>query len=201
MLELNEKFLNEINEKYSLLVPFFSKEDMQDNLDRRTFREKMLGFLTPEYFKRVKLFENGPIVYGYIYRSFHSANETDIVQVWVLTSPEHYFLEDPLRLGDVSAKLSEIVIGKKVDDKKVSLFISRILEPYAELKYVEIPATFTDGHLAFMSTVVFHPNHVTSFRHGLNLFLSNPRISKEMLLLPEKYWPEEYLIEYYGKTE
>ena len=197
MVSFNAEFLEETNRKYRVFAGNFSKEDTQYNLDRLSFREKLIGFMTPEYYKREKLFLRGNVVYGFIYRTFQSSNENGQVQLWVITSPEHIFTENPMLLADVSEKLSSIIINKKYEDRGVQAFVRRIHEPYAEVKYLEIPGVFTDNHLAFLSSVMYKTNHVASFRHGINLFISAPNISKELLLLPERYWSDQYTEWYY----
>ena len=201
MIKLNREFLDSINANYKLRVADFSAEDIVYNLDRISFREKLIGFMTPEYHKRKKLFSEGQIVYGYLCRSQQSANASDQIYVWVITSPEHHYAENPSNFAQIAVKMAEIDISKKMSDKKVLHFMNRILEPFADVKYLEIPGIFCDGHLAFISSVVYRPNHIHAFRHGLNLAISSPRISKELILLPEKYWPAEYYDFHYDKNE
>ena len=198
MIVLNREFLEKISEKYRSICVSFSKDDMTYNLDRVTFRQRLVGFMTPEYYRRKKLFESGEIVYGFIYRTFQSNNETDPIQLWVITSPVRDFAENPSLFSNISEKLAEIDLTKKVSDKRVMQFINRIYEPFAEVKYLEIPCDFTEGKLAFLSTTFYHPNHVRSFKLGINLFLSSPRVTKEILMLPDRYWPDQYSDNYYN---
>ena len=201
MVELNREFLDKITEKYRLICSSFAKDEMEYNLDRLTFRQKLVGFMTPEYYQRKKLFEKGDIIYGFIYRTFQSSNESDPVQIWVITSPIREFSDDPKLFADISEKLAEIDLSKKNIDKKTLHFINLIYTPFADVRYLEIPGEFTNGRLAFLSSTFYHPNHVHQLKLGINLFLSSPRITKEILLLPDRYWPDQYADEYYQIPE
>ena len=197
MVQLNREFIDEINGKYRAICTSFSKDEMAYNLDRLTFRQKLIGFMTPEYYRRKQLFIKGEIIYGFIYRTYQTNNESDPIQLWVITSPIREFADNPQLLADISEKLAEIDLTKRSIDKKVSQFINRIYEPFADVRYLEIPGEFTNGRLAFLSTTFYLPNHLHQFKLGINLFLSNPKVTKEILMLPDRYWPDQYLENYY----
>lgn len=197
MIKLDREFLNQVREHYQKAALLFDKDDKKYNECKDTFRGRLTGFLTPEYYQRKKLFLNGEINYGYVYRSFQTPEQQDYILTWVITSPEEYYLDHPEELSLISEALSNIDFSVKTKDKKLRTFINLLQQKYSEFRYLEIPAIYTANHLAFLSVVPFRLSHMASFRHGLNLIIQAKEISKEIFFLPDRYWPLEYKTEYY----
>jgi|GEM_PF-3961689 len=200
MIKLNKKFLDVLNANYRSTSLSFTKEQKRFNSGKNSLRGRLIGFMTPEYYKRDRLFEKGEIIYGYLYRSLQTSIETDQVLTWIITSPETYYKESPNELSKIATSLAEIDLATRTNDKKLKQFYALLQEKYASISYLEIPSQFTDGHLAFLTVVPFRTTHLSSFRHGINLMLADSSISKEMFFLPECYWPLEYKEYYYDET-
>lgn len=197
MLKLDRAFIEATNEQYQEQVLTLTKEEKKVLARKDTFRKSMIGFLTPDYYKREKLILNGKVVYGYIFKTRRTGDEDEPIQVWILTSPEDYFLDHPEDFQKIAQNLGNINFQEKEKDKSIKIFKNILQEKNIELKYREVPAIYAEEHVVFISVVLFHKDESFDFKHGINLFIGAQEISKELLFLPLKLWPEEYRKSYF----
>ena len=74
---LNKQIITEVREKFRLKQGSFTKDEMKYNANKDTFKGKITGFLTLEYYQREKLFNTGNIFYALSYKEYHEHAEKD----------------------------------------------------------------------------------------------------------------------------
>lgn len=175
------------------------KNDVSYIAYKDTFRHAMRGFLTGSYYKRNRLIKEGDLVYGYVFKTWSNdpTNQSDY-PTWVLFSPSLEVSKNPAVFARISAKLQDLT--KEDDDKKYRKLRNLIIEPLSECDYFEIPEEFTEGAVVYLSIIYLHVNQITNFHMGLNPLLMSRGISKEVIYLPDRFWPGEFY-EAYLKNE
>jgi hypothetical protein len=171
----------------------FTKEDIRYIANKDTLRGRMNGFLTLPYYRREKLIRGSEIYFAFVFQDWaNDLSETaPTYPTWLLFSPERKVQENPSLLRDISLKVQSIrdATPFSKEEKKLK---SLVVEQLSDVSYFEIPAAYSCGELAYLSVVYRQTRLVPFFRLGLNLILANPVVSKEVLYLPERYWPEDY---------
>lgn len=174
-----------------------SKRDIGFISGKDGFKNAIKGFLTSDYYKRGKLIEDGQLVLGYIFKSWF-ASPNDYSPYWVLFSPSPKVNENPKMLKDVANRLS---CFKPLTGDKTSKKLSRILDgPLSDAQYFEIPESLTDGNLIYLSIVYLRPEWRDKIILGLNPFIANQGVSKEILYLPDQFW-SDYFKQAYNNNE
>lgn len=166
-----------------------SKEEIAFISSRDTLRGKLLGFLTKDYWKKKELILKGDLLYGYAFKSFEPEPNSSERRfpVWVLFSPSREFNEQPLLLKEVAETIIN-TLEKDVKSKEEKRFLHLVHEPYGDASYLGVPSIFTNGKLIYMSIVYFHQNTLSDFHLGLNFLIAEASISKEVILLPGRYF-------------
>ncbi|MFA5481159.1 MAG: hypothetical protein WC282_02075 [Bacilli bacterium] len=193
-----ESILKNLSASFDAERTKFTKKDVAFIAGKDSFKGKMLGFLTFDYYRREKLIREGNLVYGYAYRAWtNEVTYTKPYPIWVLFSPAKEFVENPSLYGDVLRALQAIEKPKHRHAKIYHLYTMLNAE-LSEPKYVLIPEPYAQGHLVYLSMVYLRPSHHANLCLGVNPFLIAPNVSKEILLLPSKYWTEEFKKEYFN---
>ena len=116
---LNKQIITEVREKFRLKQGSFTKDEMKYNANKDTFKGKITGFLTLEYYQREKLFNTGNIFYALSYKEYHEHAEKDkkMFPVWVLFSPSTKIDENPHLLEKVKDNLDQLLLDKELAKK------------------------------------------------------------------------------------
>lgn len=172
-----------------------SKRDIALISGKDGFKNAIKGFLTADYYKRGKLIEEGQLVLGYIFKTW-SSSDVGYCPHWVLFSPSPKVNENPQLLKDVAKSLSGCT---EVKGDKTSKALHKLLtQPLSEAKYFELPENITNGNLIYLSIVYLRPEWRNNIRLGLNPFIANQGISKEILYLPDQFWSGYFKECYYN---
>lgn len=175
----------------------FKKEDFAYIAGKDTFKGKMLGFLTTDYYRREKLIRGGNLIYGYVFRAW--TNEVTFTRpypMWILFSPSQTFKNDPDLFVSILSALQAIELPKRGQSELRKLFTMLNAE-LSEPKYFLIPEPYAQGHLVYLSMAYHRPWHNNNLKLGINPFIMGASISREILYLPMKYWDESFKKAYY----
>ena len=188
--------LNETRENFYKKRELFSKVELNYVAGKNNLRNRMLGFLTFDYYKRSRLIKSGEIFYGYVFRTyFDSLNEDKPTATWLLFSPTKEFNDNPELYLSINDNIVDFISKGKPKNKLKKLY--NLLTPeLAEPVYYELPSELADNKLVYLSFTYLRKFQVPAFRPGINLFIAAKNISKEILYLPMDYWVDEYK-EYY----
>jgi len=191
------KTIEELNSTWLIRRASLSKEDLAYLSYQDSFRHRLEGFLTQAYYQRKKMIPSSDIFYAYVFQDW-SNDGTGLGEeypTWLLFSPSREVNQDPLLLKKIAANLQSIkekdVLGKEEKELKKLL-----VEPLSDCSFFEIPSSLAEGKLIYLSIVYVHLERVSYFHLGLNLILSSPSISQEVLYFPTKYWPKDLLNAY-----
>ena len=170
----------------------FTKEDLKYISGKDSFKGKLTGFLTKNYYQREKLIQNGELFYGYVFSFWgQSINGDSPTIFYILFSPERKIMENPSIFKEIHGKL-RLFLDNKPQNKKEKTLWNLLKNPVAEAPFEEIPFSLTDNHVIYFCKLMKKQNFAISFHLGLNLFIANPTISKQILFLPEKYTTENF---------
>lgn len=170
----------------------FSKKDDVFLTNRLTFRNKMLGFLTADYYKRKKLFHEGHIYLAYAFQEWEFHKGSMEHPVWVLFSPSLSLQDNPEILEEIAKKIGDLKGKTEGLTKEEKQLIHYVREPLSRPKYFEIPSSIEKRFPIYLSVTDWILTHISSFHLGYNLIICAPNLSKEIFFLPEKFFPSSY---------
>ncbi len=172
--------------------PSLTKDDIKYISGKDTFKGKFTGFLTRAYYQKEKVIRTGELFYGYVFSEWDmNSNKDSPVISYVLFSPERNLAEKPSIFKKIVENLQQFNdISPK--DRKSKKLKNLIENPLSEAPYEEVPTTLSEGHIVFFCKTFRNRSFEYSFNLGLNLFIVNPTISKQILYLPERYMTETF---------
>lgn len=184
--------LEKQNKSFQERQQFLSKEEIRYIAQKDTFPKRLRGFLTRAYYQKDKLIKRGQIVYGYVYKEWSQDVEGNVDPFsWVLISPERKIMENPSIFQKTAAKLQDFSLLPG-GNRREKLLKNQLNEALSDAPFEELPQSLTEGHLIYLCKLQ-RPLALVSFFHlGLNLFLFNPSISKQILFLPERYMTDDF---------
>ena len=194
---LNKQIITEVREKFRLKQGSFTKDEMKYNANKDTFKGKITGFLTLEYYQREKLFNTGNIFYALSYKEYHEHAEKDkkMFPVWVLFSPSTKIDENPHLLEKVKDNLDQLLLDKELA-KKYHHLLMMYSDNLAEPKYYKVPDEFSPDFDCYICLTNLIQSRFPVFHLGINLVIANKKVSNEFHYLPYVYWTEEFLKQY-----
>lgn len=169
---------------------FLTKEDINFISSKETFKDKLHGFLTVSYHQREKVIRTGELFYGYVFSEWKSRPDSQPISL-ILFSPETKIAQNP----SIFKKITENLYGflkishRNRKDKKLKNLLT---EPLANAPFEALPYTITEGHIVYFCKIYRNISFANSFNLGLNLFISNPAVSKQIMYLPERYMTETF---------
>lgn len=157
-----------------------------------SFKGRLTGFLTAAYHKREKVIRTGEIFYGYVFQAYRNSLKDDSDSLlWILYSPEQRIMENPVIYKKITQNIRDFLKNENVTKKEKQLQ-SLLIQPLAAAPFEELPPSVSEGHLIYFIKMYLNRNFAYSFSLGLNLFISNLAISKQILYLPERYMTETF---------
>jgi len=188
-----KEMIDSIRENFKKLLPF-NEEEMKYITLRNDKKGKLRALFTKDYWKRNVLVSEGRIAYGYAFKSyqFNMKDPTNAFPIWVLISPSSFFDEHPEEYAIIASALWELQT-KEVKTKKEKELKRILLGELSEPKYVELPKELTHNHFVYLCSCYVYESHISSFHLGFLPIVYAPEKSKEILLLPMKYWNETFL--------
>jgi hypothetical protein len=190
-------FFEKANSDWLLKRAALDKEEIAFVAGKDSFRGRLRGFLTHAYYQRTSLIKTSEIYLAYVFQSWTNDVEQkgDSYPTWLLFSPEKEMNQNPILFKEISAKLLSLKESKEIskDEKELQKYLQEYL---SDVSYFELPHSCSLNHFVYLSIVDVPLLRVPNFHLGLNLILANPSVSKEVLYLPEKEWPEDFLKAY-----
>lgn len=188
-----KEMIGALREDFKKHLPM-SDEEMKYITLRNDKKGKLRALFTKDYWKRSTLVLEGRIAYGYAFKSyqFDMKDPTNAFPIWVLLSPSSYFDEHPEEYAKIATSLWEFQT-KKVKTRKEKELKRILLGELSEPKYAELPKELTNNHFVYLCSCYVYESHISSFHLGFLPVLYAQEKSKEILLLPMKYWNEEFL--------
>lgn len=196
------KALDSINEYWYKRRELLGKEEVRHIADKDNREGKLLGVFTKNYFNRSKLIKASEVIYGCVFKTYQ-ASRLDAEKrypVWVVFSPSKKVGANPKLLEKVAMKLSGLD-EKSISSKEERTLCDLVKKDWSEVSYFEVPSQYTDGELVYLSIIYWRKNTMPVFHLGLNLFLANQGVSKEIIFLPPEYWTREWNEEYWGEKK
>lgn len=184
-------WISELNKSWDSIKLSLSKKDRNRILGRDSFDGKRVDCFHLRYWKRPKLLPKGKIIFGYVFKSAEYRKESPLFfSTWVIHSEDPYFQENPYEFLHVLEKSQERYPNlKKILHSKVE---KMLYGEEADFVYVRIDPSLADGRAVYLSCVTLFRGNVSNFHLGLNLFVSNSSISKDLIYLPRQYWTKEF---------
>lgn len=178
------ELLEKEREEFKKTQLSFTKDDIKFISSKDSFKGKFTGFLTRAYYQRENVIRTGELFYGYVFSEWNIKDSAPIS--YVLFSPERKLAENPSIFKKITENIQQFLdISPK--DKKSKKLKNLIENPLCDAPYEELPFTLSEGHIVFFCKTFRNRSFEYSFNLGLNLFIVNPAISKQILYLPERY--------------
>ena len=187
-----EKIIQEANVLYEKERLSFTKKDYAFLLNRETLKNRLLGFLTLNYYKRKKVFENGKVSFGYVFQQWDFHKGSYEHPIWILHSPSLKVEKNPSMYEEICKKIRDLQGKYDFLDKKTKEFLHLINEPLSRVSSYLLPESFYLDVPIYLTITEWIIAHISTLHLGLNLILSAPSSSKEIFLLPEKYFPSSW---------
>ena len=169
-----------------------TKEELRFIAGKDSWANRRLNMFSLSYFRREKLVEESDVLFAYVFKALEIGEDAaHFYPTWMLFSPEAFYNDHPENLAALLTKVQAATAAPKKGGKRDSLEIA-MNEKLAEAAYLRIPDALTDGHTAYLSIVYCRRSTMPSLRLGPNFVLAAPKVSKEILFLPQTYWIEEW---------
>ncbi len=188
-----QEVINNVRSNYQDLKLFFDKDELYYLTLRDDKKRRFIGLFIRSYWKRKDLFLKGTIFYSYVFKEYQLPNNDALTDsaIWMIISPNKIFDQHPEKYLEIIESLNNFMEKKKVSLKEKKL--QRLLkENLSEPTYYVLPFDITQGYLVYLCSTYVINSHNPHFHLGLNLVISAPHISKEIALLPNKYWTTEW---------
>ena len=194
-----QEMIVKMREDYAAHLPFMNQEEKRFLTLKEDKKGRLRGFFTREYWRRNRLVIEGNIAYAYIFKSYQFDLEhlEDGFLTWLLFSPSSFYDEHPEAYKDIAIHLLALE-NRKPTSKKEKEMKRYIEEELSEPHYVEVPKEWTDGHLVYLCSAYIYQMHIPIFHLGFIPVFHARQITKEILLLPYKYWSEDWKKFYEG---
>jgi len=179
-----------INSDWLLKRASFNKEDLAYLAYQDTFRHRLEGFMTRVYYQRKRMLSQSNLFLAYVFQDYSNDFNSGSYPTWLLFSPASEVNQNPALLKETATKVLSIK-GRKDLSKEDETLRKLVEEPLSDCSFVEIPSSLSGNHLVYLSIVYVHPERIPSFHLGLALICSAPSLSKEVLYLPLKFYPDE----------
>jgi hypothetical protein len=181
------------NNNWELRRASLSKEEIAYIGDKDSFRGKIHDCFTIHYYKRGKLIQASTLVYGYVFKSWTNEDIATSYRypTWVLFSPSKEVNDNP----SILQKVAQNLLNMEVSKENHTLY-ELVHEPLSDTSYFEIPPSYSEGKLVYLSVIYLESHLNPDFKLGLNILLIAPSVSKEALYLPTKYYSSFFKEEY-----
>jgi len=176
--------LKVLNEQLAERRVLWTKDDYRRLSGKNTPAGRLLGFLTPGYRTKEKLWQGGRVIYGYCYKTYTDRDFDHPYLAWVLFSPMTSFEENPEQYEKVMERLQPLLDTEKPGPHERKLFHA-LTNPVTEPKYFPLPEPYADGKLIYVSTMYVYPDPMTPMTLGIIPVIVDPSVSREIMYVPK----------------
>lgn len=180
-----------ISDKRDSLVFNLSDTELKSLFGGKTIKEKMINFFTLKRSKRLKLIKKGYIVFGLVFSSSY-INNSNLIRTRIIFSPSYELADNKEEMLAIADKINEWVDSvnfKKLTMKEKKLY-QAIISDEEEPNYIQIPEYIIGNKLVYLSLVFVNKD---DFLNGMVPIIINRKISKEILLVPQAMYSNEYI--------
>lgn len=180
-----------ISDKRDSLVFNLSDSELKSLFSGKTIKEKMINFFTLKRSKRLELIKKGYIVFGLVFSSSY-INNSNLIRTRIIFSPSYELAdnkEEMLAIADKINEWADSVNLKKLTMKEKKLY-QAIISDEEEPNYIQIPESIIGNKLVYLSLIFVNKD---DFLNGMVPIIINRKISKEILLVPQAMYSNEYI--------
>lgn len=180
-----------ISDKRDSLVFNLSDSELKSLFGGKTIKEKMINFLTLKRSKRLELIKKGYIVFGLVFSSSY-INNSNLIRTRIIFSPSYELADNKEEMLAIADKINEWVDSvnfKKLTIKEKKLY-QAIISDEEEPNYIQIPESIIGNKLVYLSLIFVNKD---DFLNGMVPIIINRKISKEILLVPQAMYSNEYI--------
>lgn len=180
-----------ISDKRDSLVFNLSDSELKSLFSGKTIKEKMINFFTLKRSKRLELIKKGYIVFGLVFSSSY-INNSNLIRTRIIFSPSYELADNKEEMLAIADKINEWIDSvnfKKLTMKEKKLY-QAIISDEEEPNYIQIPEYIIGNKLVYLSLIFVNKD---DFLNGMVLIIINRKISKEILLVPQAMYSNEYI--------
>ncbi len=180
-----------ISDKRDSLVFNLSDSELKSLFSGKTIKEKMINFFTLKRSKRLELIKKGYIVFGLVFSSSY-INNSNLIRTRIIFSPSYELADNKEEMLAIADKINEWVDSvnfKKLTMKEKKLY-QAIISDEEEPNYIQIPESIIGNKLVYLSLIFVNKD---DFLNGMVPVIINRKISKEILLVPQAMYSNEYI--------
>lgn len=180
-----------ISDKRDSLVFNLSDTELKSLFGGKTIKEKMINFFTLKRSKRLELIKKGYIVFGLVFSSSY-INNSNLIRTRIIFSPSYKLADNKEEMLAIADKINEWVDSvnfKKLTMKEKKLY-QAIISDEEEPNYIQIPESIIGNKLVYLSLIFVNKD---DFLNGMVPIIINRKISKEILLVPQAMYSNEYI--------
>lgn len=180
-----------ISDKRDSLVFNLSDTELKSLFGGKTIKEKMINFFTLKRSKRLELIKKGYIVFGLVFSSSY-INNSNLIRTRIIFSPSYELADNKEEMLAIADKINEWVDSvnfKKLTMKEKKLY-QAIISDEEESNYIQIPESIIGNKLVYLSLIFVNKD---DFLNGMVPIIINRKISKEILLVPQAMYSNEYI--------
>lgn len=184
-------FRKTISNKRDSLVFNLSDSELKSLFSGKTIKEKMINFFTLKGSKRLELIKKGYIVFGLVFSSSY-INNSNLIRTRIIFSPSYELADNKEEMLAIADKINEWVDSvnfKKLTMKEKKLY-QAIISDEEEPNYIQIPESIIGNKLVYLSLIFVNKD---DFLNGMVPIIINRKISKEILLVPQAMYSNEYI--------
>ncbi len=184
-------FRKTISDKRDSLVFNLSDSELKSLFSGKTIKEKMINFFTLKGSKRLELIKKGYIVFGLVFSSSY-INNSNLIRTRIIFSPSYELADNKEEMLAIADKINEWVDSvnlKKLTMKEKKLY-QALISDEEEPNYIQIPEYIIGNKLVYLSLVFVNKD---DFLNGMVPIIINRKISKEILLVPQAMYSNEYI--------
>ena len=180
-----------ISDKRDSLVFNLSDSELKSLFSGKTIKEKMINFFTLKRSKRLELIKKEYIVFGLVFSSSY-INNSNLIRTRIIFSPSYELADNKEEMLAIADKINEWVDSvnfKKLTMKEKKLY-QAIISDEEEPNYIQIPESIIGNKLVYLSLIFVNKD---DFLNGMVPIIINRKISKEILLVPQAMYSNEYI--------
>ncbi len=184
-------FRKTISDKRDSLVFNLSDSELKSLFSGKTIKEKMINFFTLKRSKRLELIKKGYIVFGLVFSSSY-INNSNLIRTRIIFSPSYELADNKEEMLAIADKINEWVDSvnlKKLTMKEKKLY-QALISDEEEPNYIQIPESIIGNKLIYLSLIFINKDE---FLNGMVPIIINRKISKEILLVPQAMYSNEYI--------
>ena len=184
-------FRKTISDKRDSLVFNLSDSELKSLFSGKTIKEKMINFFTLKRSKRLELIKKGYIVFGLVFSSSY-INNSNLIRTRIIFSPSYELADNKEEMLAIADKINEWVDSvnlKKLTMKEKKLY-QALISDEEEPNYIQIPESIIGNKLVYLSLIFVNKD---DFLNGMVPIIINRKISKEILLVPQAMYSNEYI--------